>query len=166
MGLIWNLVSLAKNAKQAVGTIQTVKGQADQCQGALQNVQQTLVQRDYEKAVAGNVQAQFEMGERFYKGLGVNIDYSKAAAWFQWAANQGHPNAQKMLSLIYYTGKGVNPDPAESYKWICLAARSGIQELLLLKSKLASKIPQGARIEGEKRASSFVPSTEAPKASQ
>jgi TPR repeat protein len=155
MGLIWNLASLAKNAKQAVGSLEQVKGQTARCYGALKQVQDNLIQKTYEKAQAGNHQAQFDMGERFFQGLGVPKDYTESAAWFLRAARQGHPRAQNILAMMFFLGRGVNADPAEAYKWICLAAVCGEDEILTNKRKIASKISLEALAEGEKRVAGF-----------
>ena len=152
MGGIWSLLSLVKNAKHAVGSFQELQGQAAHAKESLNQVQQDLVQKDYDRAVSGNPQAQFEMGERFYQGLGVGKDYATAAAWFELAAKQGHPNAQRLLAMMLFVGRGVSPDPVEAYKWIHLASLRGEEEALQIKRKMAAKIPAEAIAEGEKRA--------------
>lgn len=43
----------------------------------------------------------------YYKGLSVRQDYSKAAQWFEKAANEGKANTQYNLGLMYYRGEGV-----------------------------------------------------------
>lgn len=152
MGLIWNLASLAKNAKQAVGSFQEVKGQTVRCCGALKKFQNDLVQKTYDRAQAGNGPAQFEMGERFFQGLGVPKDYAESAAWFQLAALQGHTKAQSNLAMMCFLGRGMEADPAEAYKWICVAAARGEEAVLKTREKIASKISREAMIEGERRA--------------
>jgi TPR repeat protein len=155
MGLIWNLASLAKNAKQAVGSLEQVKGQTARCYGALKQVQDNLIQKTFDKAQAGNNQAQFDMGERFFQGLGVPKDYAESAAWFQRAAQQGNTRAQNYLAMMCFLGRGVNVDPAEAYKWSCLAAASGEEEVLNTKRKIASKISLETLAEGDKRVAEF-----------
>lgn len=156
MGLIWNLASLAKNAKQAVGSLEQVKGQTTRCYGALKQVQENLIQKTYDRAQSGNPQAQFEMGERFFQGLGVPKNDADSAAWFQRAAQQGHPKAQSILAMLSFLGRGVEADPAEAYKWISLAAACGEEEVLNNKRKIASKISPDDMAEGAKRAAAFI----------
>jgi TPR repeat protein len=155
MGLIWNLMALAKNAKETLGTVQKVQGQAVQGYGMLQRFQSSLVQKDYERAMAGSRQAQFEMGERFFQGLGVARDYEEAAIWFKLSANQGHSRAQYFLAMMCFLGRGLAPDPAEAYKWIYLAAASREESVLNTKQKIASRISPDAMAEGEKRAAAM-----------
>ena len=156
MGLLWNLLSLARNAKQAAGSFNEVRGQATQAQRALSSFQDRLVQKDYERATTGDPQAQFEMGERFYQGLGVNQDYAQAAAWFQLAANRGHVRAQYILGVMCFLGRGVPADAAEAYKWLVLAERQGSEDALAGKRKIAAKIAPEARAEGDTRAAAFA----------
>jgi TPR repeat protein len=153
MGLIWNLLSLVKSAQHAAGSFQEMRGRAAHCQRALHQFQDTLVQKDYERAQAGNRQAQFDMGERFYQGLGVTQDYNQAAVWFQEAAQRGHGDAQRVLAVMYFLGRGVGADPAEAYKWAILASSTGEQEALNIRQKIRAKIPAEAATEGEQRAS-------------
>jgi TPR repeat protein len=156
MGLIWNLLSLAKNAKQVTGSFQQVRGQAAQAQRALTSAQDHLVQKDYERALAGDSKAQFEMGERFYQGLGVPRDYAQALAWFQVPAHHGHTRAQYMLGIMFFLGRGVAADAAEAYKWLILAAQQGDEEARATKQKIAAKIHPDARAEGVRRATELA----------
>lgn len=162
MGLIWNFVALAKNAKEAVGTAQKVQGQSVQCYGLLQRYQSSLVQKDYERAMGGSRQARFEMGERFFQGLGVVKDREEAAIWFGLAAHQGHYRAQYYLAMMCFLGCGVPSDPAEAYKWICLAAVGREEDILRTKRKIASRIPAEALAEGERRAAAMQITTTPP----
>jgi TPR repeat protein len=156
MAGIWSIVSLVNSAKQTVGSIQKLQGQAEHYQQQFSEAQERLVQRDYERAVAGDAQAQYEMGERFFQGLGVTKEYAPAAAWFELAAKQGHPQAQRNLALMLFLGRGVAIDLAEAYKWICLAARRGQPDHVETRQKMASKIPPEAVQEGERRAAAFL----------
>ena len=155
MGMIFNLVGLAKNAKQAVGSLQQVKDKTAQVRGALNQYQGSLVQKEYDRGMAGDPQSQFEMGERFFQGLGVDQDYAAAVAWFQAAAVQGHARAQSNLAMMCFLGRGVSPDPAEAYKWAHLAALRGDENALNIKRKMESRIPPEAIAEGQRRAVRF-----------
>jgi TPR repeat protein len=152
MGLIWNLLSLVKSAQHATGSFHQMRGRVAQCQNALHQFQDALVQKDYERAQGGNRQAQFDLGERFYQGLGVTQDYHQAAVWFQEAAQRGHSGAQRVLAMMYFVGRGVEADPAEAYKWAILASATGGQEAISTRQKILAKIPTEAAIEGEQRA--------------
>jgi TPR repeat protein len=45
-------------------------------------------------AEEGDVYAQFNMGERYYVGLGVPVDYAEAEKWFRIAAANNHDGAK------------------------------------------------------------------------
>ena len=152
MGMLFNLMALAKNAKQAVGSLQEAKDKTAYFRGALNNYQGSLVQKEYDRAMAGDAQAQFEIGERFFQGLGVDQNYAHAAAWFQSAANLGHSKAQCNLAMMCFIGRGVPPDPTEAYKWAHLASLGGSEDALKLKGKIESRISPETIAEGIKRA--------------
>lgn len=156
MGLIWNLVALARNAKQAAGSFQDVKDKTNRACGALNQYQQRLVQKEYDRAMAGDAQAQFEMGERFFQGIGVERQHEHAAGWFYMAAMQGHTKAQTNLAMMCFLGRGVPADPAEAFKWAFLAARRGGEDALALQRKIESRITPEEIAEGRKRAQTLL----------
>ena len=55
----------------------------------------------------GNAEDQFNYGQMFYDGKGVEQDYTKAVNWYQRAADQNHPEAQFKLGVMYANGIGV-----------------------------------------------------------
>jgi TPR repeat protein len=56
-------------------------------------------------------------GLLFYKGIGVDKDFKKAAQWFRQAARKGHAGAQYNLGIMSYLGQGVRQDYAISANW-------------------------------------------------
>jgi TPR repeat protein len=82
---------------------------------------------DYEAlALQGNVDAMFQLGRCYDKGLGAPQDYTKAVEWYQKAAEQGHANAQNNLGNCYYYGNGVPQNYAKAVEWYQKAAEQGI----------------------------------------
>ena len=70
-------------------------------------------QREAEK---GNIDAQYNLGDCFFRGKGVPEDkhealklYSKAAKGYRRLAEKGNSDAQYKLATCYFSGKGVNP---------------------------------------------------------
>ncbi len=53
----------------------------------------------------------------FYKGIGVDKDFKKAAQWFSQAAKKGHAGAQYNLGIMSYLGQGVPQDYAQAIIW-------------------------------------------------
>jgi TPR repeat protein len=81
---------------------------------------------DYEAlALQGNVDAMFQLGRCYDKGLGVPQDYAKAVEWYQKAAEQGLAMAQYNLGVCYKRGQGVPQDYAKAAEWYQKAAEQG-----------------------------------------
>ena len=76
-------------------------------------------------AEQGDVDAQNDLGSRFYAGGGVPQDDIEAARWIGLAAGQGHPPAQYNLGLLYFRGRGVRGDDAQAATWYRRAAEKG-----------------------------------------
>ncbi len=56
-------------------------------------------------------------GLLFYKGIGVDKDFKKAAQWFKRAAKNTHSGAQYNLGIMSYLGQGVPQDYAQAAHW-------------------------------------------------
>jgi TPR repeat protein len=68
---------------------------------------------------------QFQLGIKYYRGLGVTQDYKEAVKWFSLAAEQKCAPAQSYLGSLYYLGKGVAQNYTEAAKWYRFAAEQG-----------------------------------------
>ena len=77
------------------------------------------------EAEQGDVEAQFELGNLYYNGEGVEQDYTEAVKWFRLAAEQGNASAQCRLGVCYLGEYGVIQDRKEAVKWFRLAAEQG-----------------------------------------
>ena len=73
-------------------------------------------------AEKGDAEAQFQLGQCYEKGKGVELDARKAYDWYRKSAEQEHAKAQMALGGLYYLGRGVERDYEESAKWWKLAA--------------------------------------------
>ncbi len=69
------------------------------------------------KADAGNADAQYELGNSYYVGVGIAKNYGEAARWFSKAANAGNAQAQSALGNMYLSGYGVPKDIGEALMW-------------------------------------------------
>lgn len=76
-------------------------------------------------AEKGDATAQFNLGLNYYKGQGVEQNYTEAAKYFRKAAEQGNADAQCYLGVMYAKAQGVDPDYAEAVKWSRKAANQG-----------------------------------------
>lgn len=85
----------------------------------------TAMQEWWKKAKAGDAEAINNIGVLYNKGLGVDRDPTKAAEWYQRAAEFGYPNAQFNLANLYYSGEGVEKNAKQAAYWYQQAAERG-----------------------------------------
>jgi TPR repeat protein len=76
-------------------------------------------------AIAGDANAQNNMGSLYRDGKGVTGDYAEAYAWYHMAAIQGNPEAQFNLGNMYKLGQGVPEDFTLAVSWYRKAADQG-----------------------------------------
>jgi TPR repeat protein len=74
----------------------------------------------YKAAEAGFAKAQYNLGNMYYCGHGVQADFNKFEYWIRKSANQGYADAQIMLGDAYLT-----VDMNESIRWYRMAADQG-----------------------------------------
>ena len=79
------------------------------------------------KALAekGDAEAQFILGDMYYKAEGVEKDLKEAAKWYRKSAEQGNAKAQWSLGRMYRFGIRVEKDLKEAEKWWRKAAEQG-----------------------------------------
>ena len=82
---------------------------------------QTAARLYRELAEQGDVEAQYSLGNMYYRGMGVPENYAEAAKWYRKAAEQGMAQAQSSLGSMYASGEGVPQDFVQAYKWLILA---------------------------------------------
>ncbi|MES2137070.1 MAG: tetratricopeptide repeat protein, partial [Pseudomonadota bacterium] len=91
---------------------------------------------DYASAVAiwrplaeqGDADAQFNLGQAYRLGRGVQINLAAAKSWFERAAAKGHVDSQTTLGLLLFQN-GAQP---EALKWLKMAAEQGEPRALLV----------------------------------
>jgi len=80
----------------------------------------------YEKGgKLGDSICQLKVGLAYQNGLGIEVDYRKAASWLKMSADKGLPEAQAFLAHAYQKGQGVLQDYRESLRYFELAALQG-----------------------------------------
>src|SRR5690606_30948653 len=99
---------------------------------------QTALKVWLEGAMAGNPEAQNNVGEIYAKGLGTDPDYGMALQWFRKAAEQGYARAKINLGFLYEQGLGVEKDPAAALNLYREA--SGIEDALMYASVVQVEI--------------------------
>jgi TPR repeat protein len=73
-------------------------------------------------ANAGNVRAQYQLGDMYEFGYGVPKDPAEAITWFRKAADQGLAVAQGRLGEIYFAGNEAVQDFKAAREWLQKAA--------------------------------------------
>jgi cell division septation protein DedD len=79
-------------------------------------------------AEAGDADAQFNIGQAYRLGRGVELNLAAAKIWFERAARNGHLDAETTLGLLTFQ----NGDRAEGLKWLKQAADQGEPRALLV----------------------------------
>lgn len=89
------------------------------------NERERIIQTWEEAAAKGDVLAQYDLGNMYYEGSGVDQDYVKAREYFTLAAEQGNADAQHNLGVIYSMAQGTRQDLPQAAKYHTLAANQG-----------------------------------------
>ncbi|PIK45848.1 hypothetical protein BSL78_17294 [Apostichopus japonicus] len=117
------LVHLRKTSQKTKGMIQTMMG-----------IQFASLGR-YKKAVShfesasqlGYSKAQYNLGQCYELGQGVELDLAKAVNLYERAAEQDHPLALYKLGMYHYHGLGATPeDESVGFKFMQRAAEAGV----------------------------------------
>ena len=76
-------------------------------------------------ALAGEVEAAYELAEAYAKGKSVEKNFNYAFGFYKIAALGGHMKAQYQLGKMYLSGRGVPQDYEYALKWMVRAANQG-----------------------------------------
>jgi len=69
------------------------------------------------KAADGDADAQYQLGDCYFFGLGVKRDMVEGVSWYRKAAQAGQMKAQFNLGGCFHEGMGVEPDLMEAIRW-------------------------------------------------
>lgn len=76
-------------------------------------------------AQMGETDASTRLGDLYYYGYGVDVDYEQAYYWFLNAAQKGNAYAQYSVAFMYMKGLFVEQEESQVIKWMKLAAENG-----------------------------------------
>jgi len=80
----------------------------------------------YQSAIyQNNPDSQYNLGIRYYDGLGVDVDYAEAAKYYLLAVEQNHTNAHFRMGLLHLYGHGVKKDLSDAVRYFKTAADDG-----------------------------------------
>ena len=77
------------------------------------------------RANSGDAGAQYELGNNYLNGTGVEQNYDEALAWYTKAAELGNTDAQYDLGEMYHNGTGTDKDDSKAAKYYRQAADNG-----------------------------------------
>ena len=80
----------------------------------------------YEKAKAGDMNAQYELGNCYMTGKGIHQDFEYAMEWLLKAADQGEPFAMYNIGILYSCGHGVKQNCSMAQLWFARANEHGL----------------------------------------
>tara|TARA_B100001971_G_scaffold209020_1_gene231832 strand:+ start:490 stop:1260 length:771 start_codon:yes stop_codon:yes gene_type:complete len=91
-------------------------------------------------AGTGDAIAQFDLGQMYDYGRGVERGDKEAIKWYRKAAEQNHHKAQYFLGEMYANGEGVEKDLVTGYAWVSIAADNGEPSANITKDTLVQKM--------------------------
>ncbi|MDR0806196.1 MAG: sel1 repeat family protein [Enterobacteriaceae bacterium] len=77
-------------------------------------------------AANGDVDAQTQLGDEYFRGVKLLPDYAEAFKWYKQAAEAGNAHAQSQLASLYLNGRGTTYNLKQAIYWDNLAAEKGI----------------------------------------
>ena len=78
-------------------------------------------------ASQGWANAQFNLGNMYRKGQGVDQNYERAAEYYEAATRQGYAEAQNSLGTLYANGRGVERSIETAREWWMKSAEQGVE---------------------------------------
>jgi TPR repeat protein len=90
--------------------------------GVRQNIARAVGLYRHAAGLKNHPAAQFELGNLYIQGRGVEQDYATAVIWYQKAGLGGYGPARSALGAMYEKGFGIDKNWAEAYAWYSLAA--------------------------------------------
>ncbi len=91
--------------------------------GAVDYLLEEQLHARLERAEQGDVQAQYAVGDMYFKGRGTLVDLEKARIWLERAASKGHRKAEFRLGYMYLKGRGVVQDDDRAFRLIKASAQ-------------------------------------------
>lgn len=76
-------------------------------------------------AEKGDAEAQCKLGDKYYYGVGVSINYLEAFRLYSLSAEQGNMLAQFYLGVMFEHGWGVKQNYKEAFNWYMKSALQG-----------------------------------------
>jgi len=105
----------------------------------------------------GEATAQFYLGWRYARGIGLQREPKSAATWYRLAADQGLAEAQNELGWMYSDGVGVESSREQAMKWLRAASDQGLAQAQL---RLGSLYERDDSLPGDRRVGNYAVAAE------
>lgn len=131
LGYIIACKNYINNAKINLRTLERLSEKGDAiATNTIGTIKESETQVEYyKKAIEqGYFLSEFNLGECYYNGDGVEKDLTLAAKWYEKAAERGHKFAQNSIGDCYYYGNGVEENNEKAVYWYKKAAESGVAD--------------------------------------
>lgn len=79
----------------------------------------------YNKAIEGNSDAQYQLGDKYYNGDGVQQSYEQAVLWYAKSAVQGNSWGEFNLAKCFQYGHGLERSLEKAKEWYTKSAAQG-----------------------------------------
>jgi len=99
----------------------------------------------------------FQVGMRYFRGLGVKVNKREGLTWIFRAAKSGHPRAQGIMGRLFEKGGFKGKDPVEAYKWYALALAQGFDQVKKDFDRLKATLTPEQIEDAKSRIAGFVP---------
>ena len=98
----------------------------------------------------------YSLGDKYFTGIEVEKDETKAFELFHLAAKKGHAEAQNIVGYMYYEGKGVPENDILAYAWFNIAASRGIETAKTYKEILTKTLTPQQLEEAQKLSTALM----------
>lgn len=95
-------------------------------------------------AEAGHPGAQFNLGQAYRLGRGVETNDVEARKWYLKAAEAGVTQAEINLGLMYANGMGGPRDVRAALQWLDRAAAAGEERARAIRQQIVDQLPAGS----------------------
>jgi hypothetical protein len=95
---------------------------------SLYSAEQESFWETYTAALRGDKVAQFQTGVIYERGIGVEVNQTRAAEWYLKSAQQGYIDAQFNVAIMFVRGRGMEYNVTQGMMWLASAAKQGDNE--------------------------------------
>ena len=123
-----NSTQLQEKAYPDTGQRQTMRRKATELKTQLMRKFYKAQEEAYKGNKEAQLEAQLELGNMYFNGIGVSENKADAVKYYKMAADKGNKQAQLQIGNMYFDGIGVLENKADAVKYYKMAAEQGSKE--------------------------------------